>query len=790
MPSITSWTRLEAQRDHEMETAIAARIFDPSWLLARQWQFGEFTGRDAGTLVRVLGSVTVAPLAVVQRHLVTTVPFDKDSAVLSGTWKTSLKNLAATFKRGRVITVEAHCDQGESSDLGTKRGDAVNKWLASFLTVPITVQAFGTSRLVCVETREDCSRRNRRVEIYIERDAPLNVPIEPLVERELLLDGTQATMGLSATLGAEFLYMLEDANLGKYKPLYLTSYPVVPWRLTPLDVLRPDAFLLRLQEPQGLSLVLWKRFPTALQTALKGYNDLMIHDKSQVLVDTLNEINKSAMSICFWDQATFPDIQVDDDLRIWLAECSAGGLKGIPLLSLNRKLLSAYYVAEISKVMPALDSSAGVVAARIPDGVQLRADLKKSSTGQFPLREKVAAGDRSALLAVFQAWQTWSDTLYSQPEMQGHSTWDKDRLDYNFSVRTELQNSLFQNLELRLRAEKYDGGHLDWYSFEAQEPSQEQRKVSLPNTLIQFHPEQEQGKGVMPAHVTFPGMPSPRWWAFEDAKHDLSALSVAADDLASPFILEYAFIFSGDWFWIPIEIPFGSLAHINDVSVTDNFGTMTTLSHYSDIDDQSDAWQFMTVSPMRKRHLLVPSVLGQTTAGPNVEEVVMARDELANMVWAIEKKVEGPLTVLNQAEAYQQAVTPKKPMPGVYQPLSEVPSYWLPFILQADSSKVCEANGSMDPVLCPARLVRATMIPTQSQDTSHQPNGRLIPATEPMRIFEQEVPREGLQLVRRYRFSRTADGGSLLWCGRMKTPGKGEGSSGIRFDYVDDVDPE
>lgn len=160
------------------------------------------------------------------------------------------------------------------------------------------------------------------------------------------------------------------------------------------------------------------------------------------------------------------------------------------------------------------------------------------------------------------------------------------------------------------------------------------------------------------------------------------------------------------------------------------------------------------------------------------------------MVWAIEKKVEGPLTVLNQAEAYQQAVMPKKPMPGVYQPLSEVPSYWLPFILQADSGYVCQANGSLDPALCPARLVRAMMIPTQMQDTSHQPNGKLIPATEPMRIFEQEVPREGLQLVRRYRFSRTADGGSLLWCGRMKTPGKGEGSSGIRFDYVDDVDPQ
>ena len=107
MPSITSWTRIEAQRDHEMDTAIAARIFDPSWLLARQWQFGEFTGRDAGTLVRVEGSVTAAPVVLVQRHLVTTVYFDQNSAVLSAKWKTSLKNLAATLKAGRAIAVEA-----------------------------------------------------------------------------------------------------------------------------------------------------------------------------------------------------------------------------------------------------------------------------------------------------------------------------------------------------------------------------------------------------------------------------------------------------------------------------------------------------------------------------------------------------------------------------------------------------------------------------------------------------------------------------------------------------------
>src|SRR5262250_1504811 len=52
MASITSWMRLEPRsRDAEMSTSLQARIYDPLWLLARQWQFGEFQGEDNGSPV-------------------------------------------------------------------------------------------------------------------------------------------------------------------------------------------------------------------------------------------------------------------------------------------------------------------------------------------------------------------------------------------------------------------------------------------------------------------------------------------------------------------------------------------------------------------------------------------------------------------------------------------------------------------------------------------------------------------------------------------------------------------
>jgi hypothetical protein len=48
--SITFWNRLEPRpRSTDLANALAARVRDPAWFLARQWQLGEFQGEDAGS---------------------------------------------------------------------------------------------------------------------------------------------------------------------------------------------------------------------------------------------------------------------------------------------------------------------------------------------------------------------------------------------------------------------------------------------------------------------------------------------------------------------------------------------------------------------------------------------------------------------------------------------------------------------------------------------------------------------------------------------------------------------
>lgn len=51
-PTITLWNRLEGRpRTHDFERALRAEVRDPLWMLARQWQMGEFRGDDAGSPV-------------------------------------------------------------------------------------------------------------------------------------------------------------------------------------------------------------------------------------------------------------------------------------------------------------------------------------------------------------------------------------------------------------------------------------------------------------------------------------------------------------------------------------------------------------------------------------------------------------------------------------------------------------------------------------------------------------------------------------------------------------------
>jgi hypothetical protein len=61
---------------------------------------------------------------------------------------------------------------------------------------------------------------------------------------------------------------------------------------------------------------------------------------------------------------------------------------------------------------------------------------------------------------------------------------------------------------------------------------------------------------------------------------------------------------------------------------------------------------------------------------------------------------------------------------------------------------------------------------------------------DPLRLHEEEVPREGAIVERSIQYTRWFDGQRFVWAGRRKRIGKGEGNSGLRYDisvYAKDI---
>jgi hypothetical protein len=49
-------------------------------------------------------------------------------------------------------------------------------------------------------------------------------------------------------------------------------------------------------------------------------------------------------------------------------------------------------------------------------------------------------------------------------------------------------------------------------------------------------------------------------------------------------------------------------------------------------------------------------------------------------------------------------------------------------------------------------------------------------------VWQEEVPREGARVMRRNRMARGTDGRLYAWGARRAETGRGEGSSGLRYD--------
>ncbi|QIP13527.1 hypothetical protein G8759_13285 [Spirosoma aureum] len=412
----------------------------------------------------------------------------------------------------------------------------------------------------------------------------------------------------------------------------------------------------------------------------------------------------------------------------------------------------------------------GLLVKAIRDGSYANwVDLTTPST-DYRTKQKDAANEL----------MVWLGQFSSQPLSDADNAWAASNLEYQFACAADDDTN---GSQVVLQAEQYENGQLDWYSFDVDIDN----KLEAPEgSTIEPIKSLDECLSFIPAPVSFQGMPNPRFWQMESERIEFAQMDVNTTDVIKLIMTEFMLLYSNDWCVFPYERKIGSLCNIRGLVVTDVFGQRTNIrSAGSTIDHEWTRWSFFRQHAKADASvdlsLLLPA-LGKPAESQPVEKVNFIRDEMSNMVWAIESVIPSPLgRGVNGYESALAAQNATLPPPITLLPTAakiryilgtSVPYNWIPFI------PVQVPNNNRD-----IQLQRARM-----PDSAALFKGEILDETAPYFIHEEEVPRSGKLITRTYQRTRTPAGNVALWVGRKVTVGRGEGSSGLGFDQLMDLE--
>ncbi len=412
-----------------------------------------------------------------------------------------------------------------------------------------------------------------------------------------------------------------------------------------------------------------------------------------------------------------------------------------------------------------------LMAGNVIDGGRLWEKIRKN---EFP------GGDFAPLETVAGKLKKWYRDLYLPT--QEESSWHSENLVHKFNIHGEK--------DIELNAPDYQSGHLDWYSFDS--------------SGIQINPSEntKDSDVFMPVQVSFAAMPDKRLFSFEDSKLDLSGLEVDQADLVKLLIIDFSLVSDNDWFTIPFEMEPGEISWINRITVKDVFGITTIINNDKNTGQVLDAnplkmWDIFKIRPsdlLRERglnnqelykkeehFLYLPPVTTFRQESRPLEEILFLRDEYANMVWGIEKivcnKLGKPVNGFDlHLELNGPFINPEEretAMPQ-FRLATQVPTNWIPYL----PFQIEEGNSNIE-------LRRAVMMRNES-DTDPKDIDPIssLAQNDLLTVREEAIPRAGIRVQLTRQRVRGTDGKTYIWLGRKVLAGRGEGSSGLKFDQL------
>lgn len=429
-------------------------------------------------------------------------------------------------------------------------------------------------------------------------------------------------------------------------------------------------------------------------------------------------------------------------------------------------LIAEHIDPEDNEAVYLSQSTSGV----FPDGYKIMQDIADNKFEPFVKSiPGVSVADIDKFTnSISPQFTNWYNNLYHLPT-PGQAAWRQDRMEYNFKLDLPHKE---ERTKAYLEAKEYSSGRIDWLTFDENMGIATAEGDAADNF-------EEVVQSFIPTPLQYAGMPNPRFWQMENSRVDFGKIQTGTSGLLSILLTEYGLTYSNDWFVLPYQLKFNTLCEVKCIMVTDVFG-QNILVEPTFKDPEVNWHEFACfrhtekqnrTSP-RNRFYLASSVLKHQQSEP-LEKVNFMRDEMANMVWAIESIVPsgagGNRRVKSDLARYEQNFVPADPDAKIrYLIGTSVPKNWIPFI-------PVHKEGSQQEI----RLQRAKI------PNAPPPVSQLLTEQQPVHfIEEEEVPRAGVIVSRMYKRTRWLNGQTYLWIGRNKTIGRGEGWSGLMFDQI------
>lgn len=412
-----------------------------------------------------------------------------------------------------------------------------------------------------------------------------------------------------------------------------------------------------------------------------------------------------------------------------------------------------------------------LLAGRVPDSARVVAALDAVGGDPSAVPELAALSEPGQRAVA--AWYGHQADLFCEVRPDQQPAWDPTRLEYRFGVNVKLGTE-----QVSLEAREYPGGTLDWHHFDVVR-SVEGAGAGPGDGRF------EKRLRSLPVPVRYAGMPASRWWELEDGDVDFGDLGGGPEDLARSVLAAFAMVAGDDWFRVPCQLPAGSLSRVKQVTVLDDFGDVTPVRATAVVDDAGPGervWRAFELhgdpgpAAGRAPLLFLPPVVHSTEEGHVLEHVEFRRDEMANLAWAIERRVESRAgrTVDRLAPRTPPAVEPDhddNPDRWRYRLSTDVPDHWVPLV-------PVRINGNR-----PQIALRRGRFALDGEE--QRAKGRILEPERSFVLHEEEVPTGGVQVERRWELARGGDGRVRVWVGRRKSPGGGPmARTPLRFDQL------